>query len=188
VPEWCAQERNVVWAAILVGLIPITGWAVPVTVFFEPSASVVDPGDIFTVDLKADIPDPVLGWGLDVSFDTAILSLGSITIDPLWFPGTSFDGDGLVGLAFPTAISGTDIRLAQLTFTGLSPGTTSLVASATALDFTEGFALFPTGFADVTFVEGSVSVTPEPGTFLLMSTGLLVMLGYGWRRRRKKAA
>jgi hypothetical protein len=38
---------------------------------------------------------------------------------------------------------------------------------------------------------GSVQVAPnpvpEPGTWLLMSTGLVSLLGYGWRKRQQAA-
>ena len=67
----------------------------PVTVTFDPLDSVVYPSDSFSVDLVADIPDPVLGWGLDLSFDPTVLSLNTFTIGSSWNPGTSLDGDNL---------------------------------------------------------------------------------------------
>jgi hypothetical protein len=46
-------------------------------------------------------------------------------------------------------------------------------------------------FAGVGIGDGSISIelltstapVPEPGTWLLMVTGLVGLLGYGWRRR-----
>lgn len=153
--------------------------AVPVEVSFDPLDSAVYPGDTFSINLTADIPDPVLGFGLDLAFDPTILSLDwdNIVIGSQWIPAMALDGDKLAGMAFPLPVSGDDIVLAALSFTALNLGKTDLMASYTVGDFTEGFPLFPSGFADVVFVDGSVSVVPEPATWLLFCFGMLGMVG-----------
>ena len=34
---------------------------------------------------------------------------------------------------------------------------------------------------------GRPTPTPEPGTWVLMGTGLVGLLGYGWRRKKRQA-
>ena len=154
-----------------------------ITVWFSPSSSVVDVGEIFTVDILADIPGPdaIVGFGMDASFDSSILghdpSASDVTIGPSFASAMTFDGDGLAGLlpfAFPPLppVSGSDILLATMTFEALTVGFTSLIGGITPGDFLEGFALFGGGLADVTFTEGEVTVVPAPGAVLLGLIGL----------------
>jgi len=160
-------------------------WAT-VIVRFDPSDKTVDRNiePTFTVDIVADIPDPVVGWGLDLTIDDpAIISqVGAPAIGSQWSAGSAPDGDRLVGVAFPNSISGTDILLATITFSADALGETDLLLSITPADLTEGFPLDPTGFADVTFEAGHVTVVPEPITLALLAVGSLVPLN---RRRRQ---
>jgi hypothetical protein len=166
-------------------VIPASSWGLPVAVSFDPLDSIVEEGEFFAVNLIADIPDPVLGWGLDVSFDPAILSLdGPPAIGSSWKPAFAPDGDGLAGLAFPFPVNGNGITLATLNFEVITLGTSLLQASATAGDFTEGFPLATGGFADVVFKDGSVSPVPEPGTILLLASGLAGLGAFGRRKFR----
>jgi len=58
------------------------------------------------------------------------------------------------------------------------------VVSVTPGDLNEGFALAPTGFSDVTFQPGHVTV-PEPGTALvLLAAGLVTVRRCRGTRRR----
>jgi len=179
------MKRIVLLMAVLL-LIPVTSWAVPIVdVSFVPLVSEVDAGGTITVNIVADISAPVLGWGLDISFDSGILSLTSISIGSLWKPASGADKDGLAGLAFPTPVSGQDIVLATLTFTVLDMGVSNLVASITAGDKTEGFALTTPGqFAQVNFTGGQVKVTPEPSTIILFMTGLAGLVIYNRQKRK----
>ncbi len=172
---------------LLFCFIPAISWSLPVTVSLDPLDSIVKVGDIFTVDLVADIPEPVLGWGLDISFDPDTLSLvGTPIIGPSWISASAPDGDGLAGLAFPFPAAGIDILLATLSFEALALGTSPLVASVTPGDFTEGFPLvFPPGsFAKVAFIDGSVSPVPEPATILLLTSGLAGLGVFGRKKFR----
>jgi hypothetical protein len=180
--------KNILCLSLLACLLPISSGAMPINVSFTPSASVVYVGDTFTIDLVADIPDPVLGWGLDVAFNPAILSQVDLLIaDPPWSAGFAPDGDGLVGLTFPLPVVGVGVPLATLTFRAIAPGLSTLVASITADDLTEGFPLAPPAspgsFAEVNFTDGSVNVIPVPATFALISLGLAVL---GFERHRKQ--
>lgn len=177
-------------AMLLVGT-EFKALAAPVTVRFDPSNSVVSPTNIFTVNIVADIPDPILGWGLDLGFDQTVLSLRSFNIGHSWFSATSLDGDNLAGLAFPNAVSGSNTILASLNFMALQQGTSILFSSFTATDLTEGFILETGGFADVAFVRGSVVISdvttiPEPTTLLLFSLALVSLRVKHFKGRLKK--
>ncbi len=182
--------KKLLCVCVLLCLPVSNAWAA--SVFFNPASQSVVNGNSVSVDLVADLPLPVLGWGLDVTFDTAILSLTNVAIGASWAPGIGLDGDGLAGLAFPFPISGNNITLARLTFNTLSVGTISLDASITPFDFTEGFPLLTGGFDTVSFTAGSIEVTqgntpavPEPSTLLLMASGLAGLAA--WRMKTKKS-
>ena len=128
-------------------------------------------GAQFDVELRADLGDPVLGWGLDLGFDPAIVQrVSAPTIGPDWFAVAVSDGDGLAGVA-AGGLTG-DRRLAVVRFQAIALGSTSFVLSDTLADLSEGFALDPAGFAAVQYQSASVNVVPEPGTALLTALGL----------------
>jgi len=161
-------------------------WAA-VIVRFEPSDKTVNLNNepTFTMDIVADIPDPVVGWGLDLTIDnpTIVSQVGSPAAGPLWSSAYAPDGDELAALAFPDSVSGTDILLATITFSANTQGETDLHLSITQGDSSEGFPLDPTGFAEVTFEYAHITVTPEPATLSLLAlSGLAVV-----RRRYAKA-
>lgn len=158
---------------------------------FDPPQRTVGLGETFSIDILADISDPLLGWGLDLSFDPSILAqLGTPGIGPQWISAFAPDGDGLAALAFPESVSGMNILLASVTFSAAALGETDLMLSTTPGDFTEGFALDPTGFAEPGFHSAHVVVVPEPATgFLaviaLSSIGLATRCGSGLRSLRR---
>ena len=119
--------------------------------------------------------ETIAGWGLDLNFDSNILSLDNLFVAP-GFMTVNGDGDGLGGLIpfGQPGLSGSDILLATINFTAIGSGISELFTSSTASDLNEGFlsAPFfqPISYSDIATnitVTGSSEV-PEPSTFLLM--------------------
>lgn len=173
-------SRLMIAVAALASL-PVCSAPAGVIVEVQPPNLVVATGQVFTVNVVADIHEPVVGWGLDLTFDPAVVSLtGAPAIGPAWLPAGTLDGDGLAGLAFPASISGTEILLATMSFSAVALGQTELALDITPGDLTEGFPLDPTGFASVTLESGEVTVVPEPTDLALL------LIGAGLVMRRKR--
>ena len=163
-------------------VVPWLLWAAPAPA--AVIARVIAPATVgvgaqFDVELRADLGDPVLGWGLDLTFDPAVVQrVSPPAIGADWLAVTASDGDGLAGIA-AGGLTG-DRRLAIVSFQAIALGSTSFVLSDTLTDLSEGFALDPAGFAAVQYQSASVNVVPEPGTALLTALGLV---GLAARRR-----
>jgi hypothetical protein len=172
---------------LIICLLPAAVWGLPVQVYLDSPTIFAGVGETFRVDLMADIPEPVLGWGLDIIYDPAILALqGMPVIRPPWWALPSKDGDGLAGYAFPNAVTGNNTLLATLTFKVLSSKSTSILAGMTTGDKGEGFPIFGLagGFAEFEALPSRVNPVPEPATLLLMGCGLISIAGV---KRRLKA-
>lgn len=152
-----------------------------VCVRFSPANSAIILNHDFSIDVMADINQPVVGWGLDVTVATSgvISQTANPDIGPAWIPVNAPDGDHLAGIAFPNGVSGTNILLATLHFHADADGETDLLLGITSGDQTEGFALDPVGFGTVLLENGHVSV-PEPASLMLCLVGAAL----GRRRRR----
>lgn len=147
-----------------------------VLVRFDPPVSTVLLGNTVHVNLVADFSDAILGWGLDLdNSDTFVAAKASVpTIASPWTAAFTADGDGLGAVAFPTPVSGSGIVLAGLTFQANEIGVSQLSVHATHDDFTEGFALYPTGFASFVSDIGIIQVIPEPGSATLLVVAAMV--------------
>lgn len=148
-----------------------------ISVRFEAPDVTVGLGDVFTMDIVADIDEPVLGWGLDLTIDnpSIVSTVGLPVIDSAWFAAPfNPDGDGLAALAFPDSIVGTNL-LATVTFSADMLGETDLFLSADVADLTEGFPLDNEGFGSLTFQLGHVSVVPVPAAVMLGIVGLAMI-------------
>lgn len=169
--RWCT--------ALLIGLLASPALA-GIVVSFSPLTQNVDIGlGTTTVDIVADIPeaDAIIGWGLDLTLTgTSVSQSGLPVIGPLFTPAYAPDGDGLAGLVPPPdLVFGNGVVLATITLSLDELGMTYLDASYNDPLF-EGF-MTENGFAQVSFVQGWVNVTPEP-------TSLLLLAVFGLLRRR----
>lgn len=173
--------KKLLGSLLAAGALAASAAAATVDVYLVPQDSVIGLGDTVMVDVYADISDPVLGWGLDLDATLPAIAdkTGNQSIGPAWNPATSIDGDDLAGVVPfpPVGVSGNGILLASVEFVGLSIGVTPLaVGDNYPDDLSEGFALDPTGFADVTYRGGSITVVPEPAAFALLALGGLEAL------------
>lgn len=174
---WCSTFSL---AGALLILLPNTALSL-VIVRVELSRDVASVGDSVEVEIRADLSDPIVGWGLDLILDPGVLSVdGPPSIGGAWTGVFAPDGDELAGLAFPTGVSGTDVLLATLHHQVAGVGATTIVPSVTSGDLTEGFALEVTGFDDIVFEAATFTAVPEPRSlrFLLAATAL----GFGISR------
>ena len=167
------RVKAVCCTTLLIALLASPALADVMVNFVPDYVDGLTPGQDVAVDIFADIPDAIVGWQLDL--DTG----GYASYDPMltmigleWTP-VSDDGDALGGLAFPAPVGGDGVHLATITLTYL--GGNGLV-DVTADDFGEGFALYPTGFAD--WSSTGVYLVPEPASLML-----LALVGLALRRR-----
>jgi hypothetical protein len=133
--------------------------------------------------LLADLPDPVLGFGVDVESGSSLLSLTSFSVGPLWFPAPGPKTDDVYGIAFPSAISGTGVLLADVTFTAHGSGSSTLIAAYDSRNLAEGFPLIAAGYDPSNLVDEAPQV-PEPSVLALVGIGLCWVVLYRIRAGR----
>lgn len=173
---------NRLCAILAITALTVSAATADIDVYLNPvDSTIAAPGLTTNVEILADIPeaDGILGWGLDLTVDIpAIASVTNVTIGPLWGPGAGGDGDNLSGTSFPPdhGVWGTGVLLATVELTGGSVGVSGLTLSDDyPADLAEGFALYPTGFATVNYIPGTVEVLPEPASIALLVLGALAL-------------
>ena len=179
--------KSVLCAALLACVLAAPASA-DIVVSVVPASQNVNLGDIFAVDIVADIPanEAIIGWGLDLTLSAPALltQIGPPSISSPWSPLASIDGDDLAASQEfpPDGVSGDDIVLATIVFQAAAFGSTDLILSDdNPLDTTEGFVLADlSGFGTVVYNDGLVNVVPEPATLALLGFGALALI----RRRR----
>jgi len=153
-----------------------------IAVSVYPDSTVIDlnnPMPPYYVDIVADISaaDAIVGWGLDLNLATpGVANWSLVAVGSAWSGVASPDGDGLAGLAFPSAVSGDDVLLARVEVFPLGLGVTGIAPGVTLNDLTEGFVKLGGASVPASFTGGSVEVVPEPATLTLLALAGLVVL------------
>lgn len=186
--------RTLVLSAALVAA---GAWnAQAITMSFDPSHTSVGVGESFSVDLVVGDLGGVLisTFDVDVGYDETLLRFDGYTLgDALgdwagggeaWdLSGGDPSGSGSVNVGELSFLSAAELAplqsdplvLATLDFTSLGLGETDLSITLHELGDENGDPI------DAETFGGTVSVVPEPGTLLLLGSGLLGAAG--WRRR-----
>ena len=164
--------------------------AVPIVSVDTDSAIVI--GNTLTVDIVIeDVVAPGLNaFELDLMFDPTILDPTSV-VSGGFLLAPVFTVQMVLGVLevefaevtlLPLGAGGGGI-LATIVFDTIGVGTSPLDLNDVILSEPFGVEITP-----VTLANGSVVVTPEPGTWLLMGSGLVGLAGLAWRRRKQEQA
>ena len=193
--------KKILWLSLVLGFSHILLSAASVqavSLVLVPSSQTIVPPSVAEVQvdivgLNAVVPKQIVSaYDLDLSYDPSILQATAVSFGP--FLGASFhDFDlstaGVVHFAELSLESDSDLALLQpdrftlatLTFNPLQVGTSPLTFLPDSM-----FGIDVTGrnaaVLSLTAGGGAVTVTPEPGTWAFLGTGLLVLAGL--RRRR----
>ena len=185
----------------------IAGSTIDLHAIFNPDPSITFGGTTGNPSLTATTYSFIFGTPI-------VPDMYSLAVSSVQFSATSVEGTTTVSNSAtqPTYIVGYGSHGSTLTNLGVDAGTADCVASGTAASTTcaaEGRTnTFPPAFYDnleafVAYTQDNqlstasfsgsitldqadaVTVTPEPSTLALLATGLLVLGGYGARRRRR---
>ena len=143
-------------------------------------------GDTFDVEVTIDgngIGQELLAFGFDV-FDGSgtTFAYNSYTVDP-GFMDTSFGINNVSGMAF-TGIPENDVLITTLHFTALAVGSDTLSTIGLYDGAFSGLFYEIDGHDIVAELDIDVNPIPEPGTMLLLGSGLIGLAGYRKRLRK----
>ena len=154
---------------------PLTAWS-SIVVSVNPSSSYLTVGETFTVDINAFIPDPVIGWGLELFFDDDMLTQVGSIVGPDWSSTIGLYPGHLGGLAFPDAVMGSNVLLATLTFEAFNTGTSDILTNHNPYNLAQGFPLLspPGTFRDAAHFPATITVPSSPPLLLIALPLLLI--------------
>ena len=178
---------------LLFGLFARPGVASPI-VSIDPASNTVTAGSSFFLDIDITGVSDLFGFSFDLSYDPTLLAFNQITEGSvLPAAGATFfsEGDssvsgGITNIfdvvlgAVPGANGGG--TLARINFTALGAGTSTVsLSNLFMLDSTISEIGASTQNASVTATASTASPVPEPGSLVLVGSGLLA----AWRGRRR---
>ena len=154
----------------------------------QTSATTVNLGDTFTVQIGFDFDDPTFGGGIDLSFDTDAFEIVSfefddeIDTDPAFSvrPGEVAAAPRLLAFGNFNPIDGTR-KVGNLVLRALLPAVQKLISGEVNDRPAGPFIGEEGGPLEVAILGTEVTVIPEPGTLVLLGAGLA---GLGIVRRR----
>ncbi len=178
--------------------------------WFDPVTQTYDLGDILSVDLYAQIDeaDAIFGFGFDLSFDNGAtyvsgpgdsgdyLTFNGFTVNSAYFdspfPPLWDDGAGIAGEVpiFDPALWGANLLLGTFAFSAPATGLTGPETLYLGPAFGDYGPFGEEGLIGLTTAlmpnnpEASAAAVPEPGTLLLLASGLLGFAGYMKKRLR----
>lgn len=186
--------RILIALCVFTSLIAERCQAATISVSLSPGRTVVAVGDPLTLHIQATTSDSLVGWGLDLEWQSQVFQFTGITIGSLWLPFDSLDGDNLSAVAFPDPVSGNQILLATAHFLAIAPGLGGFSLGVTAGDLTEGFLLENGQFAEPHLTGAAVTVessdpapVPEPSTkSLIVLPGVALLSQFYLRARARR--
>lgn len=148
--------------------------ALAVTASIDPSSKTVGVGSTFSVNVLASTEgqESILGWDFSLAFDNTQLAFTGFTVGSDWdaVPSVNLlNPDSLAALAFPDAISGTNVLLATLSFRCLAEGV-SMLGLANSTGTNQGFLLG-------TDASGAISGLVTPVDDIAVSTATITQSG-----------
>lgn len=166
-----------------------------VTIYFDPTDSVVHTGNSVDIDLMISdlgaFSEPSLGsFTVDIAYDSSIISFNSVNYSDALGLISNGDADpfttestGSVTLSNFSFLSDTELDalqdssfvLATLSFMGLAIGSSDLITDA--IDFSNGVGddITATIIANSGFVEVVTGEIPEPSSYLLMLFSIVLL-------------
>jgi len=200
------QTRSAMCLPILL-LLGTLAVSAPATFALSVDLQLSDPaltvGETFTIDVVvhdvfpgiAPVEEAVLAFGFDVAISApSLVSFMGATVaapfddDSALLPNTDVAGSVFLGL--PNDVLHETFLLATLTFRALDIGGLTLGITSDTTDLSEGLFYLLAGNTDITAnlpVTIQANAIPEPGTLVLLASGVLGVLGYRWRRRQRDA-